>query len=408
MRKTNRKYLIGLLSIFFVVACSLFFLKSTSKKSKSPITNSLKRIALADKTGMLVREKNISIRGVPHPYNPSIVNYGEDKYLMVFRYDVAKEKNVVSKEKNDASKMKLELKRKPKHPKFTPRMGIVELDKNFEQTEKEFVNIDTGSTHSEDARLFVLNGEYYLIFNDRTARIKELDYRAMHLGLLNTDTFTLEYITNLDQQNPFVPVEKNWVPIVHKPSNEEKEKLFLGYSISPRKVLEVPDPTSNQLTHPIYSKVLPYASLKWWKWGNPRGGTPAVEVGGEYLAFFHSFFKDQNHPIKYWYVMGAYTFEGKEPFHITRFSKTPIMFKTLYSAPIDSPFADKTKRVAYPSGFVKGIENGREVFYVSIGEDDSRSKIIVIDKEALYKSMNPVSLESPFQEENAENKKVKQ
>jgi hypothetical protein len=45
-----------------------------------------------------------------------------------------------------------------------------------------------------------------------------------------------------------------------------------------------------------------------WKWGEMRGGTPALLVGDKYLSFFHSSGRLwHRHVITY--VMGAYLFD---------------------------------------------------------------------------------------------------
>lgn len=49
------------------------------------------------------------------------------------------------------------------------------------------------------------------------------------------------------------------------------------------------------------------------KWGKLRGGTPAILVADEYLAFFHRSFIDQKTKLS-WYVMDAYTFASSPPF----------------------------------------------------------------------------------------------
>lgn len=364
----KNKNLFVALAAFCLIVCG-FFSFSLYERLFCPVSSLLKKVEFADKAGIVLREKTILVRGVKNPYNPSIVKWKDNRYLVVFRYDIPKETE----------------QKKTRRPGYYTKIGIAELDQNFEQTEKEFREIDTGSLRSEDPRIFALNGKYYLLFNDRVGYRKKREYRSMHVALLNTETWSLEFITSLDQQ--IKPIEKNWVPIIR----EGKEELLLGYSINPTKIIGVSDLKKNEIVHHVYDKVPSFGNVNWWQWGELRGGTPALQVGDEYVAFFHSFFQDPRHPIRYWYVMGAYAFQAKEPFALTRLSKAPLLFNTLYSEEVTSPFADKRKRVAYPSGFVTGVENGREVFYVSLGVNDSQMKIMVIDKENLYKSMQEVT-----------------
>ncbi len=61
----------------------------------------------------------------------------------------------------------------------------------------------------------------------------------------------------------------------------------------------------------------------WSKWGEMRGGSPPVRIGDEYWCFFHSSSKWV--PPRRRYHMGAYAFEAKPPFKVTRISKKPIL-----------------------------------------------------------------------------------
>lgn len=345
-----------------------FFLLKKEPDFYSQFLETFKKVEFGDRNGIVLGVKNISIRGVEHPYNASIVKYGDTKYLMSFRYDVL-----------------------PSNKKEKPqrRIGIAEFHSDFTQTEKEFAVVDTKSPFSEDARLFVFQGDYYLIYNDLIDVKEGQEWRSVHLGKLNLTDFSLEFITNLDQKSK--RLEKNWVPIVHKES-DGKEQLYLGYDINPHTILKLNDPKKNEIEHQILPESAPLYDISWWTWGLPRGGSPSLLVGKEYLAFFHSSFRKPGKNIRYWYVMGAYTFEPQAPFRVSQFSKEPILFSDLYSTPPDTKFVDKHRRVVYPSGFVEGHENGRDVFYVSIGENDCATKIVTIDKERLYQSLKPVPI----------------
>lgn len=59
-----------------------------------------------------------------------------------------------------------------------------------------------------------------------------------------------------------------------------------------------------------------------WKFGNPRGGTPPVKVGDEYITFFHSHLKWGERRR---YHMGAMAFTDKAPFKITRITVKPLL-----------------------------------------------------------------------------------
>ncbi|MBI5346851.1 MAG: hypothetical protein HZB76_06910 [Chlamydiae bacterium] len=295
----------------------------------------LRKLPKADKEGLVLNVKKIEIEGVKHPLNSSIIEYGND-YLLVFR---------IQNKAEDST-------------------AIVLLDNNFKQ-KKPYVKIDLKSKTAQDARIFKFNNGYYLTYNDPLF-VKDYLYRAMHLASLN-ENFEVNFTTCLDLN--IKPVEKNWVPFV------DEDKLLLAYSLMPHKIMELQDLKTNSLKHYVYPNN-PCFTRFHWEFGAPRGGTPAKLVDGEYLAFFHSCFKGIN---KAWYVMGAYTFQAKPPFKITRVSKYPIILSNITST-----------RITYPAGFVLGKEKDKEVIFVSYGENDTCSKIMTIDKAKLFESLKKV------------------
>jgi predicted GH43/DUF377 family glycosyl hydrolase len=85
-----------------------------------------------------------------------------------------------------------------------------------------------------------------------------------------------------------------------------------------------------------------------WDYGEIRGGTPPVRVGDEYFCFthsFHSFGGTQwgHHLARY--VMGAYAFEAKPPFKITRYTKTPFA-----AGSAKDPMYQWSKPIVFPDG----------------------------------------------------------
>lgn len=60
-----------------------------------------------------------------------------------------------------------------------------------------------------------------------------------------------------------------------------------------------------------------------WDYGEIRGGTPPVRVGDEYISFFHSSLPWKNRQKRYY--AGAYAFEAKAPFRITRMTSEPLL-----------------------------------------------------------------------------------
>lgn len=321
----------------------------------------LQNVPYGEDTGVILDVKTIEIRDVLAPYNASIVEHG-DEYLLVFRYDVM-------------------LSKRPGN--YHTHVGYAFLDKNFQQTEKPFQRIDTGSDHSEDPRIIRAGDSFYLIFND--AHPHDHNCRTMRIGKLNLEQSKLEYVTNLDLQ--LKPVEKNWVPFEYVENG--LAKVYFEYSINPHKVFRVDDPQVNAMTHLVFPDFSTYNRLFWPEiWGDyVKGGTPAKKVDDMYLSFFHSFFWDENKIA--WYVMGAYTFEDAPPFRMSAVSHYPILYKGIYdSPPLNTAWP--SKRVVFPAGFVEGKQGEKEVIYLICAENDSAVKLITIDKKALLKGLKKI------------------
>lgn len=335
---------------------STALIKATYPNFELPKT--LKNLPLSDNT-IIIDAKTLPVRNVYAPYNPSIIE-NENGYYLFFRYD-----QVVNMHIN----------------RFYTKIGLVELDKSLNQTEKEYRVIDTRSDFSEDPRVFHFQNDYYLAYNDLLPNSGTR--RGMYVGKLDLqnneliDTCSLELSLN--------QFEKNWVPFVGK-NSKGKPAICFEYQLSmPRRILEK---TGHRVEDVANYKFENPHIFNWTeKWGHLRGGTPARLVDGEYLAFFHSSLKDKYGT--YWYVMGAYTFAAEPPYEMKKMSTYPLMFKGMYNT-LACNTAEQNKRVLFPSGFAIGKQKGKDVFYLSCGENDSGIKILTLDKEALLKSLQPI------------------
>lgn len=120
----------------------------------------------------------------------------------------------------------------------------------------------------------------------------------------------------------------------------------------------------------------PAPSQSWWRFGHARGGTPPVLVGDKYWSFFHSStpWTEWTSADKRRYHMGAYAFEAKPPFRITRFSKFPL----LTGSPYD-PWMPGQPLVVFPCGAL--LRNG--TWLVTLGVNDMASAWIEIPHEEL-------------------------
>lgn len=321
----------------------------------------LQNVPMGEDHDVVVDVQNISIDDIEAPYNASIVEKDDKSgYLLFFRHDVLNKKSFYG---------------------YFTNIAYVELDADFNPVGKS-QNVDVGSFYAEDPRVLNVGKDVYLVYNDVIGNLPYL--RNMHIGKVDFSENKVEKPVRLETN--LQPIEKNWSPFEYVEKGESK--VCFEYFINPHKILKMNDLQDNKLEHLMLPSEQIYQKNLWSaKWGGIKGGTPALKIGDEYLAFFHSFFLDK-HKFA-WYVMGAYTFEAKSPFRITAISNYPILFNGIYdSEPKKSASLDK--RVIFPSGVVLGQKDGREVLHVSCGENDSAVKIVTIDKENLLKSLRKI------------------
>ncbi|MCI5051819.1 MAG: hypothetical protein MRY21_01620 [Simkaniaceae bacterium] len=321
------------------------------------------RHAYRDKSGKFKRGSQsiiddfwrLEIPGYPNGYNPSIIDY-EGGYLLVFR---------------DTPDMI--------NDPWVSYIACARLNHKFQivgSPQRIPVRGDYCSIQSqaEDARIFKMGGDYYLIYNDNMDIVSSLPYarRDMYLAKLvcENGVFSVEKPIKLRHPQRYYTQkwEKNWVPFV------KNDRLFFSYSIVPHEVLSY-----EENCRPVYLT----GEKQRWKWGAFRGGSPAIEVKEGYLSFFHtseafrspvSRRKEMMH-----YYMGAAIYSKEPPFVVTHISPYPLMAKNLYAP------TGYWKRVIYPGGFV---EKGRYIYLV-YGKDDSEIWIAKINKEELLTSLIP-------------------
>lgn len=331
--------------------------------SSRKLCHRLNKLPFGEDSGLVLGVKKIELEEIAAPYNASLIENG-DGYLLFFRYDVPG----------------FTMFQSLKFP-FKSYIGVVPLDEEFRQA-GQVRTIATGSDFSEDPRVIRSGNRLFLSYNDIAENT--LYSRTMRLASLDPENFSIQYTLDLDQH--IQPVEKNWVPFVCQEQGEDR--IFFGYSINPHKILKLKDQTQEELSHERFANKSCWQKLPWLQaWGPLRGGTPAQLVDGQYLAFFHSSFKQDG---AIWYVMAAYTFEAKPPFRVLSVSEYPILFQGIYDTPPQNTAHEKL-RCIFPSGFVLSRQGDKEVIHVSCGENDCATKIITLDKEVLMKSLVPVS-----------------
>lgn len=286
-------------------------------------------------------------------YNGSMIQYKEG-YLLAFRFDIYRQPDQKDLENQT-------------HSYFQQYIALTELDKEFQFVDKKLTLCAELGNRVYDPRLIYVGDNLHLIFS--SARPEDVDsLRSSWLCSskvhLTESGFKCDPPLSL-QIESHTRFEKNWVPF------DYNHKLYLSYSINPHVILS-PSPEG---ICSIHYKTSPQISTDF---GIIRGGTPAVLVDGEYLAFFHSVLNGV-------YSMAAYTFEASPPFHLTRISPHVFVHPDFYSSPKSNPISNNN--VVFPAGIV--VEDDR--ILVSYGENDVAIKVLEIDKKLLFESLQPVA-----------------
>ena len=340
------------------VSASLSQIRLDIDKKRIELPDRLKNIKCAGQLGIVKKVRTIDLDPIFAPYNPSIIENDEGGYHLFFRYDVSK--NLWQQ-----------------FP-FYSYIGYAELNSDF-SSKKIVEKLNTKSLFSEDPRVVKVGKDFFVSWNDTMG--SKAYSRTIHIGKWNAKNCKLEYVTNLDQN--IKPIEKNWVPFER--SEKDGPHLSFVYGIQPHKILDVPSPKENDVSHLINKTGRALNDLEWPRvWGSLCGGATARLVDNEYISFFHSYFKEDNGGI--WYVMGAYTFEAKAPYNITSITPYPITFQGIYESPFINT-ADSSKHTIYPSGIALEKKGKKQLLHVSCGENDCAVKVITIDYEKLREHM---------------------
>lgn len=250
----------------------------------------------------IITTKKIYVKGYPQAWNPSLIR-AKQGLLLTFRITPDSDNKNIS------------------------YIGIVMLNEEFEPISEPWIlnsrHFGAAPSQSEDARIFRSQDKIYIICNDNphVTSPSRKHHRDMYVAELtySNGKFTLGPAKMLfhKEHRKTIKWQKNWVPF------EWGDSFLIGYSMIPHMILS-PDSITGECT-PKYCA----PKVGNWKWGMPRGGTPAILVDGEYLAFFHSslFMKSvvsPNAPMWH-YFMGAYTFSPNPPFQITSISPYPLI-----------------------------------------------------------------------------------
>jgi hypothetical protein len=160
-------------------------------------------------------------------------------------------------------------------------------------------------------------------------------------------------------EGPRSPVEKNWLLFEHD------SELLAVYRVAPHTILHVElargeEVSCRRLVETAWNSA-PYAK----RYGEPRGGTPPVEVNGIYYSFFHStysadFLRRLMGRLRRYmprnsmrYAAGFYGFAVTPPFQPVLFTPAPVLTpeRSLPRRRLP-PLNPRVKDSVYPSGAV--------------------------------------------------------
>lgn len=330
----------------------------------------------------LVEEtKVIKIPGLyGHTMNPGITKY-ENGYLMSFRTGSI---GIISW-----------IKRHLKLEKET-YICFIKLNKDFKPVGKlsavkhtSLLDSD-GYNLGEDPRLIVFQDKIYVFYNDlQYGNTKDQFVKRMHMAEVvdRRGKFSLKNITLLNfvdaeeyyrrnrsqdkEQGVVRQFEKNWGPFIYQ------NELYLVYLLEPHVILK-PNLETGECRLLYENEEIDICPR-----GMARGGTPAIRIGNEYIAFYHTLLRARHrfpslhktpHPRSNAYCFSAYSFDAKPPFSVKRKLSGYIGGKGLYN---------ERRKMVFPSGSIVEGDN----IYLFSGINDQKMTVSRISKQKLLKAL---------------------
>ena len=170
----------------------------------------------------------------------------------------------------------------------------------------------------EDPRIFYHNGKEHIVYNHHLSRFKKLFYAELFYNKPEDMFYTVDPPNHVAFENEVnIRHQKNWIPFDFCPHcsfqrgltavNSSATLLFI-YSIRPHRIVQAfaTNVSGEMRAETVFlTELLPEFR---WRWGEMRGGSPALLMGDSYLSFFHSS-GHLNHKHIGTYVMGAYIFD---------------------------------------------------------------------------------------------------
>lgn len=322
-------------------------------------------VKFLDDNGIILDSKLLHIDGYPNAFNASFIREDNGDYLVTFRSDCKKNPNLMP---------------------TAITMGVAhmgaDLSAVYNLSEYRCKHIG-----AHDGRLFWYNYCRYLMYTylvypesvQQIDRDKLRDTDCMRVAVARLDkNGVVQDLREL--QYGLQKKEKNWTPFEY--CNEiGRSYLYCVYRFNPKEIICIQDSGQIEIVVQEQEKSQPLMDIWERRWGEIRGGTPAIDIGEEYLTFFHSSFNMKRHV---WYVCGALTFEKNPPFKIKRISAEPILAHSFYqSVSTDKRIYSSNKHILFPCGLI--CENN--ILRLICGENDIAIRIITFDKMRLIENL---------------------
>jgi predicted GH43/DUF377 family glycosyl hydrolase len=287
-------------------------------------------------------------------FNPSVIEVKGERWLIV-------------------RNCKIDPNKRPPYDSFSHLTRYRLDDTKVDYSSKVDIPLPLGSSRSEqweDPRI-LQNGNRLLLTCCNFIQGQTYAHQAMAVLDLDWNLLGINH-TRYGKNGHDLPSntghEKNWAWFIHE------GELHMVYSMEPHVVVKcdsaasVVEEYSTKLENDI------------WFYGERRGGSNPIRIGDEYFAFFHS-------STPWWhgrrrYYMGAYAFEAKPPFRITRSTTIPLLHGSKNNHRIlEFPL------VIFPGGSL--YDEDKQEHFVVFGVNDFQSGWIKIphsDLLALMKS----------------------
>lgn len=305
----------------------------------------------------VIEKKRVIIPNYPHAFNAGIVRW-KGQLLMSFR--------IIPNAKTP----------------FQSEIGLIWLDDDFNPISEPQI-LDTRGpnlypSRAEDARLLTVGDSLYMVYsNNVDETITKGGFRVFIGELVEKNgQFSFTHHQGLYDYEGASPSirEKNWTPF------DFNHELLLIYSVSPHVIFRP------IIDSPICETLYKSEKATPFDWGILRGGTPALDIGDEYLTVFHSMkvMKSKQGGSKEipHYYMGAYTFSKEPPFEITGISPEPFFCEGMYEGQTYDRYWG-TVLCVFPCGLLYD-EN---YFWITYGRQDHEIWVLKVDRKKLLATL---------------------